>query len=237
MGNIIKEFPSIQKDETIVEVNIGVETSSQEKIEPVAEAVDSAGLSEVKDTVETTPVVFIPEILSVTTPVRDAAGKYSFEVKAVSADEAPLNFVLYSDKECSKIVLHQNSNIFKGVEPTASTIYYLVVINAITGDVSVPKIIKGFTKPVMYEKVQKADLEKICNSGDYEKNAPDKYSHRFSPMLVIEAKGMRPDEKPVANISDICLKIMMDTWASVVVEELQYDSQNRVKKLVIVVNY
>ena len=164
IGKIINEFQfNVTEEEVFLSESVVNVTPEQDK---VTDVVDSVVTSEVNEIEEATPVVFIPEIISVTSPVRDAAGKYSFEVKAVSADEAPLNYVLYSDKECTKLALHQNSNIFNGVEPTGSGTYYLVVINAISGQPSEVKTIKGFTRLVMYEKVKKEDLQAICNSGD-----------------------------------------------------------------------
>ena len=245
-GKIVKEAKQNRPvKEKVIEVPITQVTTSQTTAEvkadvkaEVAEVVEEVVQeSDTTKATESVAIMIKPEIVSVSNPVRDAAGKYSFEVKAVSADESPLDFVLYSDKECTAMVLNQSENIFKNIEPSASGVYYLIAINALSGDRSEVRSIKGFTKPVMYEKVLKEDLQTICNSGDYS-TAPAKYSHRFVPKgLVIEAKNMNPGEKPVATVSDICLKVMMGTWSSVVVENLEYDSQNRVKKIVIVINY
>jgi hypothetical protein len=175
-------------------------------------------------------------IESVSAPVRNVSGNYSFEAKASVPTEDALTYVLFSDEQCSVEVTRNDDGKFDSVAPSQSSCYYLRVLNVMTSEWSETKIVKGFVKQVMYEKITKDELERIANSGDYG-TAPKGFSHRFAPGLTIIAKGMNPEERKVQSLSDVCDKIMMGTWSSITVESIDYDSQNRIKKLVFIVNY
>lgn len=197
---------------------------------------DVAAPSETKVEIPVEKVSTVPVISSVSNPVRDAAGNYSFQVKASVESGDDLKYGLFSDANRQNQVAMTSDGNFTSIAPSSTGSYYLAVVNDITHQWSESKKVSGFDKPVMFEKVTKEELEKICNSGDYGM-APAKFSHRFAPGFVIVANGMKDDERAVKSVSDICQKVMMGTWRSITIQTMEYDSQNRVKKLVFNVNY
>ena len=178
----------------------------------------------------------IPVIESISIPVREATGKYSFKVEASVPTGDDLEYILCSDASCLDEVYRSVDGHFVEIAPNMASTYYLQVNNVITGEKTEIVPVKGFVQVIMCEKITKSELEKICNSGDYGV-APPKFNLRIVPKLVIVANGVKSDERGVASIADICQKIMMGTWNSVAVESIEYDSQNRMKKLTLRVNY
>ena len=201
------------------------------------EVIEATEVAEETAPVEEQTVSDIPVIGSVSSPRRDDSGNFVFDAKASVSTDSPIAYVLFSDPDCTMEVLRNNDGHFSSVPPSQSSNYYLRALNLITEEWSEIKTLTGFVKAVMYEKVTKEELTRICNSGDYG-TAPPKYSHRFAPGFTIVAKGMNPDEKrEVKSIPEICNKVMMGNWSSIDIDTMEYDSQNRVKKLVIIVNY
>lgn len=195
---------------------------------------------EVKTVIEVKPTVpeadCIPVISEVTAPKREADGRFSFSVTSSVASGDDLLYVLYGDKDCTVEVAKELQGNFNGIAPTASQTYWLKVQNMASGDWSTVTEVKGFVQLVMYEKITAAELEQICNSGDYGTASPN-FSKRISSKFSIISRGMKPEENPVSTVGDICSKVAMGIWRSVSVENITYDSQNRMKELTLRVNY
>lgn len=203
---------------------------------PQVEAVAEPVAAPVEEVVEEVVVPAVPVVESVSSPVRDNSGNYSLDVLATVHTGAPLKYFLYEDAACCIEKAQSTTGKFTSVAPCASSTYYLVVLNVNTGESSEAMPVKGFVKLLMYEKITKSELEKICNSGDYG-TAPAKFNHRIASKLVIVTNGINDGERGVASVADVCQKVMMGTWSSVVVEDIEYDIQNRMKKLTLRVNY
>lgn len=176
----------------------------------------------------------VPEIKEVSVPAYGADRKYSFSVKAEVHTGDALEYVLYGDDACQKEIVRTLDGVFSGIASSHAGTYYLCVVNSVTGETSAVTPVKGFV--FKYDKITKEELERICNSGDYG-TAPAKFNHRIVAKLAIVANGIKSDERGVASVADICQKVMMGTWNSISVDEITYDSQNRMKKLTISVNY
>lgn len=186
--------------------------------------------------VEVPVVDAVPVIGDISAPKRGASGKYSFSVVATVPTEDRLLYVLYSDQECQKEVAQSLDGIFDGLPAVASAKYYVRVQNLATDDLSEVVKVSGFVPVTMYEKITKEEIEKVCNSGDY--TATTKLNTRIANGCQIVAQGMNSDERGVSTVADVCNKVMMGTWKSVTVAApIEYDSQNRMKKLVLRVNY
>lgn len=185
--------------------------------------------------VETVPTVpAVPQLDNVSTPEYGTDRKYSFTAKAQVSTGDALDYVLYSDETCQKEVARNRDGVFAGLVSNSAGTYYLRVVNTVTDESTAAVPVKGFV--FKYDKISKTELEKICNSGDFT-SAPPKFNHRVSSKLVITTKGMKEDERGVASIADICHKVEMNKWQSIAVEHIGYDSQYRMNKLVINVNY
>jgi hypothetical protein len=89
----------------------------------------------------------------------------------------------------------------------------------------------------MYEKITKTELEDLINVKRDYSMAPKDFKKRTSPSLQIIVNGANENERGVSDVADICMKTFNGVWASVVVEGVAYDSQNRLHKLTIRVNY
>ena len=185
---------------------------------------------------EVVVVPAVPVVESVSSPVRDNSGNYSLDVLATVHTGDPLEYFLYEDAECYVEKARSTTGKFASVAPAAASTYYLRVVNVNTGESTEAVPVKGFVKLMMYEKITKAELEKICKSGDYG-TAPAKFNHRIASKLVIGTNGINDGERGVASVADVCQKVMMGTWSSVNVEGIEYDTQNRMKKLTLRVNY
>ena len=236
LGKFLKNvIETHESNHAVSEVTyINPSAGAQQSVEAVAAAAPAEPVTEIVQPEE--PRSAVPVIDNISSPKRNSAGKYSFEAKASVPGDDQLEYVLFADQDANVELVRQDVGTFVDLEPSQSGVYYLAVQNTATQEWSEMRAVKGFVKPVMYEKVTIDELQKICNSGDYG-TAPDKYSHRFAPGFVIVANGMHADEKAVKTIPDICLKVMMGTWRSISIESIDYDSQNRVKKLVFNVNY
>ncbi len=180
------------------------------------------------------PVPAVPQLGDVSTPEYGADKKYGFTVKAQVHTADALDYILYSDAACQKEVTRNRDGVFAGLSSNSAGTYYLRVVNTVTDESTVAVPVKGFL--FKYDKISKTELEQICNSGDFA-SAPPKFNHRISSKLVITSRGIKENERGVASVADICQKVMMNTWQSITVEHIGYDSQYRMNKLVINVNY
>ena len=194
-----------------------------------------------------TIVVPEPEIVLSTIPVisengitaakRNEVGKYSFSVEATVESGDVLKYVLYRDETClEEVVCGTDSGLFENVPGVANATYYLRVQNTATGEYSDVFSIKGFVQIKMYAKIQKAELERLINSGNFEA-CPRDYKERRTKNMTIVTKGIKPDEREVSSLADIFSKISMGQWASVTVDNIVYDDQGRMSKLFVSVNY
>ena len=109
--------------------------------------------------------------------------------------------------------------------------------NISTGEWSDVLPVDGFVQLIMYEKITKAELEDLINVKRDYSMAPKDFKKRTSPSLQIIVNGANENERGVSDVADICMKTFNGVWASVVVEGVAYDSQNRLHKLTIRVNY
>ncbi|MBE6234317.1 MAG: hypothetical protein E7118_07585 [Bacteroidales bacterium] len=187
--------------------------------------------------VETPVVSTVPSVLEVSDPVKGADGKYSFTAAASVESEDVLLFCLYSDEACSESVANELEGVFSGISPVPSQTYYLRVQNYKTKEYSETVPVKGFAQPVMYEKITKAELENLFNVAKNYDAAPKNFGHRISKSLVITVNGAKDGERGVSTPADICTKTQNGIWSSATVENLGYDGQGRLNKLVIRVNY
>ena len=178
----------------------------------------------------------VPVIGEISTPKRQATGKYNFSMSASVPTGDELIYIVYLDNECLTEVAKSLDGKFDALPGVASAKYFVRVQNLTTKDVSEVKEVSGFVPLTMYEKITKAEIERICNSGDFG-TAPAKFNHRIAPGCQIIPQGINPDERGVSTVADVCQKVMMDKWMSVTAENIEYDSQNRMKKLVLKVNY
>ena len=200
---------------------------------------------EVVPVVEPEPVVpeiilsTVPEILpeGVTAPARDANGNFSFSAKAEVESEHQLKYVLYKDVTCVELYSENLTGTFAGVAPVSSKTYYLRVQNVVTGDWSEVLPVTGFVELPMFVKITKAELENLINVQQDYTMAPKDFKHRIAPSFKIVVNGANENERAVSDIADICMKTFNGIWASVVVEGIEYDRQNRLQKLTIRVNY
>ena len=232
LGTVLGDMDGKSDQEYLVN-DSGPGNSGRTQDEPrVTETEDAGGVVSVDEQVTSE----LPVINSVSKPRRESSGNYTFDAKASVPTDAPIVYVLFSDPDCTMEVCRSNDGHFSSVPPSQSSRYYLRAVNLITDEWSEIMTLTGFVKAVMYEKVTADELKRICNSGDYG-TAPPKYSHRFAPGLSIVAIGMNQGERAVSSVSEICNKVMMGHWSSIDIKSIEYDSQNRVKKLVIIVNY
>lgn len=178
----------------------------------------------------------IPEIVVAGTPRLTASGRYDLNVEAGVQSGDGLAYVIYGDEACMSEVGRNSDGRFSGLAPSPSGTYWLRAMNVRTGDFSESVPVNGFRQVVMYEKITAAELEKICNSGNFA-SAPPKFHHRISPSLVIVPNGMDADERGVSTIADVCQKMKMDVWHSIKITGMEYDSQNRLCKVVFDVKY
>ena len=183
------------------------------------------------------PVVSaVPMISEISAPKRQSTGKYNFSVSASVPTSDELIYFVYSDVECLTEVAKTLDGNFMNIPAVASQTYYVRVQNLSTKDLSEVSSVSGFVPLTMYEKITKAEIEKICNSGDFG-TAPDKFNLRIAKGCQIIPQGIKDGERGVSTVADVCQKIMMGIWQSVTAESIEYDSQNRMKKLVLRVNY
>lgn len=205
--------------------------NDKEAAEVLAEETESVAVQEVRSTV--------PFILSdsVTTPVRDGKGNFSFSAKAEVESGHQLKYALYKDAACAEFVSENLSGSFTNVLPLPSKTYYLRVQNLGTGDWSDVIPVTGFVELQMYQKITKSELENLINVQKDYSMAPKDFKYRISSSFSIVANGVNENERGVSDLADICMKTYNGVWASVVVEDVSYDRQNRLQKLTIRVNY
>lgn len=212
-------------EDVLLEKEDAVDTAVQETVaEPVAP----------KDTVSTVPVIMQDGISA---PKRAESGKYGFSVQASVESAHQLKYLLYSDEACTQEVASNLSGVFADIPAAASRTYYVRVQNVATGDLSEAVPVEGFVQLVMYQKITKAELEKLINVDKDWGVAPKGFSARIASPLSITASGLKQGERGVAKVDDICMKVFNGIWSSVVVENIGYDAQGRMNKLVIKVNY
>lgn len=189
-----------------------------------------------EDVIETPEVSAVPVIGDVTAPKRMASGKYAFSVSASVPTGDELIYAVYSEAECLTEVAKSLDGKFDEIPAVPSATYHVRVQNLSTKDNSEVVAVSGFVPLVMYEKITKAEIERICNSGDFG-TAPQKFNHRIANGCQIIPQGINPDERGVSTVADVCGKIQIGMWKSVTAETIEYDAQNRMKKLVLKVNY
>lgn len=210
----------------IGETVLGDGKEVQKQPEPVVEQV-----------AEPVVVSTVPVIMEVSSPVRGTDGKYSFNAVASVESGDVILYSLYADESCLTSVADELKGQFTGLVPVPSQTYYLRIQNLTTKEYSEVMPVKGFVQPVSYEKVTKAELENLFNVAKNFDAAPKNFGHRISKSLAITVNGANDDDRGVSTIADICLKTQNTLWASVTVENLGYDGQGRLNKLVIRVNY
>lgn len=206
------------------------ETSREQMGDADAAAVHSNQVAAVSNV----PVI---DATGIIVPKRDESGKYSFAVKASVESGHQLKYVLYSDSDCAVEVASNLHGTFQSVPASSAKIYYLRVQNVATGDFSEIYPVNGFEELKIYNKITKDELEKIFNVDKDWTSAPKDYSLRIAKPLTIKAVGVREGEREVAKPEDICLKVFNGIWNSVIVEKMDFDSQNRLKMIEIKVNY
>ena len=200
-------------------------------------AVESAYVPEdVEDEPEVPAVSPVPVIENVSEPKHAAAGKYSFTVSASVPTGDQLLYAVYTEQDCLNEVAKTLDGKFENIPGVQSATYYVRVHNLSTDDRSEVMPVKGFVQLIMYEKITKSEIERICNSGDFQ-TAPAKLNLRIATGCQIIPQGMSSEERGVSTIADVCLKVKSEKWKSVTAESIEYDSQNRMKKLVLKVNY
>lgn len=204
-------------------VNLGKEPSVVETVPVVPE-----------DTLSTIPVIVMDEV---TTPIREADGNFSFSARAEVESGHQLKYVVYKEDACLDPVAENLSGSFTTLPPLPSKIYYLRVQNIVTGDWSESVPVEGFVQIIMYERITKALLEDLINVKKDYSYAPKDFKKRTSPSLQIVVNGANENERPVSDVADLCLKTSNNIWTSVVVEQVEYDRQNRLQKLIVRVNY
>lgn len=193
-------------------------------------------ISDKSDTSGAQEISPVPVIDKISSPVRDASGKYGFEVFAAVATGDQMIFVVYSDQECINEVAKELLGKFESIPAKTDGKYFVRVQNATTKDYSEIVAVNGLVPLIMYEKISALEIERVCNSGDYG-TAPVKFNHRIAPGCQIIPQGMNAEERNVSTVADVCQKVMMGIWESISVVNIEYDSQNRMKKLVIRINY
>jgi hypothetical protein len=213
---------------------VGKIMSFTEDVIPVEEYVEEAEPVVPEIILSTVPVILSD---AVTAPARDAKGNFSFSAKAEVESGHQLKYVLYKDDECIELFSENLSGAFVDVLPVSSNTYYLRVQNIITGDWSEVLPIAGFVPLQMFTKITKAELENLINIQQDYTMAPKDFKHRIAPSLKLIVNGANENERAVSDIADICMKTFNGVWASVVVEGVEYDRQNRLQKLTIRVNY
>ena len=212
-------------EDLLLEKKNTVDTAVQEIVaDPVA----------LQDTVSTVPVIVQDGIAA---PKRAESGKYGFSVQASVESAHKLKYFLYSDEACTQEVASNLSGAFADIPAAASRTYYVRVQNVATGDLSEVIPVEGFVQLVMYQKITKAELEKLINVDKDWGAAPKGFSARIATPLSLHVSGLKQGERGVAKVDDICLKVYNEVWSSVVVENIGYDSQGRMNKLAIKVNY
>jgi hypothetical protein len=188
------------------------------------------------------PVVStVPVLLEdgITAPKRANDGTFSFTAGAYVESEDQLMYILYADEACTQEVKKDLYGNFESLPALESETYYLRAQNVATKEFSEVVPVKGFAKPqlMMYQKITKEDLNNIINVNKNYSAAPKGFSHRIAPSFKVVVNGADAGDGNVAKIDEICAKVMMEIWSSVSIDEITYDSQNRMNKLVITVNY
>lgn len=211
------------------DILLGKEDTSEVVVEqPVAE-------QEVQEpAVSTIPVIPADGIKG---PERNAAGNFDLSVLASVESAHQLKYFLYKDEACTQEAASNLSGTFADIPAVASKTYYVRVQNLATGDVSEVLPVAGFVELFKYKQITKAELEKLFNVDQDWGAASDDFRVRVSSSLSIKVNGLKEGERGVAKCDDICMKVFNGIWSSVVVENIGYDAQNRMNKLVIKVNY
>ena len=172
-------------------------------------------------------------------PVKSGNSTYSYKAEASVESGDLLVYVMYADEACSQEIMSSSDGSFTGIPANESGTYYLRVQNVVSKDFSPVTPIKGFDKPklIMYQKITKEELDNIININKSYSAAPKGFSHRISKSFTIVVNGANPGDGNVSDIDEICAKTMMDIWSHVSIDEISYDTQNRMTKLVITVKY
>lgn len=189
---------------------------------------------------EIVPLSTVPVLLAedISAPLRGSDGKYSFKAYAAVESGDSLEYILFSDAECTKQIASNGTGSFNNVPSSVSQTYYLCAQNVVTGDFSELIPVSGFVKVAMYERITKEELHRIINIEQTYEATPKGFSHRFAPSCKFVLNGAKPEDASLASIDEFCSKVMFRHWESVTIHDgIEYDSENRITKLVMTVNY
>lgn len=183
----------------------------------------------------TVPVLLAEEISA---PSRGSDGRYSFKAYAAVESGDSLEYILFSDAECTKQIASNGTGRFNNVPASVSQTYYLCAQNVVTGDYSELIPVSGFVKVAVYERITKEELHRIINIEQSYDAASEGFSHRIAPSCRVVLNGAKPEDASLVKIDEFCFKVMVGHWESVTIHDgIEYDSENRMTKLVMTVNY
>lgn len=173
-----------------------------------------------------TPVA--PEINTITSPAyNEDTKRYTF---TVSASGSNLKYNLWAN---STKIKTQDNGIFivDGLDWGSYSVY---VTDTRTGMRSKKRTVPGCLK--LFNKLTQSEIQNAFNSGDYQEGDKLDFSHCLRGCKFT-FNGLKPSEETPSSYSEIFNRIGLGTWRSVTVWSIQHDSQNRVKKMSITVNY
>ena len=194
------------------------------------------------EVVVTAPVLSPVPVVSdggITVPKRASDGTFAFTAQATVESGDQLMYVLWADETCTQEVQKNLDGNFTKVPASPSETYWLRVQNLATDDCSAVISVQGFAKPQlqMYQKITKEELNNIINVSKSYSAAPKGFSHRIAKSLAIVVNGANPGDENMPDVNSICTQVKLGFWTSVTIDDIDYDSQNRMNRLVITVNY
>lgn len=190
--------------------------------------------------VSTVPVLLAEDISA---PSRGSDGKYSFKASAAVESGDSLEYVLYADEHCSKMVAANNDGEFIGVKGSESSRYYLAVQNKSTEEWSELIGIDGFKKINMVSKITWEELNQIINVERTTTGASGKKIQHRHKNLKLEIRGSKSEASEIMTIADLCAEMSyynVHNWTFVTVHEPEpqhYDAEGYLTKVVVTVGY
>lgn len=166
-------------------------------------------------------------------------GTYSFKVEAKAPSGDAILYKLF-DKQ-NKEIASNPDGFFLDVKPSADGgVYYVQAVNSREPSLATAlKAVSGFdVKEVAVAKVDKGTLTGKFNTGSYADNFSGAWERTYlAPGCKLRFTGIREGERHPSDIGDICRRINMNTWASVQVTSVSYDSLNHITSMTIDVKY
>ena len=178
-----------------------------------------------------------PRVMEVETPEYQAkTGLYSFRARGEGNDI--VFYLADSNQNLVKNSAQHTTDALFEVEPTASGIYYVYVVDATNRHSEMVKVegcspravasVKKVTRDELMEVLMEAARSKDTNP------ARKKLDGRISPSCKYICQGLAEEEKAPISYVEIISRLKR-SWASIAITGIDYDANGRVKSVDIVV--